>query len=68
MHSTLDATLNWPGRRHAVTAEPASALPPVTDPIEAMAQADRSDWVLMRLILCAATATLLLALAASLPL
>ncbi len=66
MNSTLDATLNWPGRRQTLVSD--SALPPVTDPIEAMAQADRADWVLMRLILCAATATLLLALAASLPL
>lgn len=67
MNSTLDATLNWPGRRQALASDSVSAPPPVTDPIEAMAQADRADWVLMRLILCSATATLLLALAASLP-
>lgn len=67
MTTRLDATLNWPGRREAVAADPRTAPPPLADPIEAMAQADHADWVLMRLILCAATATLLLALAASLP-
>lgn len=36
------------------------------DPLEQMAQADRADWALMRLVLCAALATLLLAVAGSL--
>lgn len=36
------------------------------DPLVQMAQADRADWALMRLVLCAALATLLLALAGSL--
>ena len=36
------------------------------DVFEQMADADRADWVLLRLVLCAAAATLLLALASSL--
>lgn len=36
------------------------------DPLEQMAEADRADWALMRLVLCAAVATLLLAVAGSL--
>lgn len=36
------------------------------DPIEQMALADRADWMLLRLVLCAATATLVLAVASSL--
>lgn len=36
------------------------------DPLVQMAQADRADWALMRLVLCAALAILLLALASSL--
>jgi hypothetical protein len=36
------------------------------DILEQMAVADRADWVLLRLVLCAAGATLLLALASSL--
>lgn len=36
------------------------------DPIEQIADADRADWVLMRLVLCSATATLVLGLALSL--
>jgi hypothetical protein len=36
------------------------------DPVEQMASADRADWLLLRLVLCAASATLVLALASSL--
>ena len=36
------------------------------DPVEQMALADRADWMLLRLVLCAAAATLLLAVASSL--
>lgn len=36
------------------------------DPIEQMARADRDDWTLLRLVLCTALATGLLALATSL--
>ena len=36
------------------------------DPLEQMAAADRADWVLLRLVLCVGTATLVLALASSL--
>jgi hypothetical protein len=36
------------------------------DILEQMAVADHADWVLLRLVLCAAGATLLLALASSL--
>jgi len=44
-----------------------AALPPETfDPVEQMAAADRADWTLLRLVLCAAAATLLLAVASSL--
>jgi hypothetical protein len=37
-----------------------------TDPIEQMAQSDRADWVLLRLVCCATLATLVLALASTL--
>jgi hypothetical protein len=36
------------------------------DPIEQIALADRADWMLLRLVLCAAAATMLLAVASSL--
>jgi hypothetical protein len=36
------------------------------DPLEQMAAAERADWVLLRLVLCAGAATLLLALATTL--
>ncbi len=36
------------------------------DILEQMADADRADWVLLRLVICAAGATLLLAIATSL--
>jgi hypothetical protein len=36
------------------------------DPLEQMARADRADWALLRLVACAALATLVLALAGSL--
>ena len=36
------------------------------DPVEQMAQADNADWTLLRLVLCSAAATLVLALACSL--
>ncbi len=66
MKLTLDGGLDWP--RLQSSAEPMSLVGSAagTDPIEAMAQADRADWALMRLVLCAATATLLLAVAGSL--
>jgi hypothetical protein len=37
-----------------------------TDAEDQMKQAERADWVLLRLVLCAASATMLLALACSL--
>lgn len=45
-----------------------TVLPSVgpADPLEQMADADRADWALMRLVLCSATATLVLGLALSL--
>lgn len=42
------------------------AAAPAADPIEQMVLADRADWALLRLVLCASVATLLLALATSL--
>ena len=36
------------------------------DPIEQLALAEHADWLLLRLVLCAAGATLLLAVASSL--
>ncbi len=36
------------------------------DALEQMARADRADWLLLRLVLCAAAATLMLAVAGSL--
>lgn len=36
------------------------------DMLDEMAEADRADWLLLRLVCCAAVATLLLALASSL--
>jgi hypothetical protein len=36
------------------------------DPLEQMSRADAADWTLLRLVLCAAAATLALAVAASL--
>jgi len=65
-------TLPW-GRADAVDigrtsrAEPLPTLAPdMQDTIEQMARADHADWVLLRLVLCAAGATLLLALASCL--
>jgi hypothetical protein len=47
--------------------EPLPTLEPdAQDTIEQMARADHADWVLLRLVLCAAGATLLLALASCL--
>jgi hypothetical protein len=43
-----------------------AASPDALDAAEQMALADRADWMLLRLVLCAATATLLLAVAGSL--
>lgn len=37
-----------------------------TDPLEEMALTDRADWALLRLVLCATLATLVLALASAL--
>jgi len=36
------------------------------DPLEQMVAAERADWMLLRLVLCAGAATLLLALATTL--
>lgn len=36
------------------------------DPLEQMAQTDRADWALLRLVLCSALATMVLALASTL--
>jgi hypothetical protein len=38
------------------------------DPLERMAQEDRNDWVLLRLVVCAAAAMMALAVASTLPL
>lgn len=38
---------------------------PAVDPLEQMAIDDRDDWVTLRLVVCIAVATLLLALASS---
>lgn len=43
-----------------------AATPDAMDAAEQMAVADRADWMLLRLVLCAAAATLLLAVAGSL--
>lgn len=47
-----------------------STTPGVTrggiDPLEQMAQTDRADWALLRLVLCSALATMVLALASTL--
>lgn len=43
-----------------------AATPDAMDAAEQMAVADRADWMLLRLVLCAAGATLLLAVAGSL--
>lgn len=37
------------------------------DPLEQMARDDREDWVLLRLVLCATIATVMLAIASTLP-
>ncbi len=51
-------------------ADTLAALPPAPreagDPLEQMAHAERADLALLRLVLCAALATLALALASSL--
>ena len=49
-------------------ADTLSAPAPEIDPIEQMAAQDRADWTLLRLVLCTALATLLLAAASTLPL
>ncbi len=53
---------------HRLDIEDSRLLLPLEppDPVEQMALADRADWMLLRLVLCAATATLMLALASSL--
>jgi hypothetical protein len=43
-----------------------AATPDALDAADQMAMADRADWMLLRLVLCAAGATLLLAVAGSL--
>ena len=52
-NDTLAAPAGWAGT---------AAL----DPLEQMAVADRADWTLLRLVLCSALATLVLAVASSL--
>jgi hypothetical protein len=37
------------------------------DPLEQMAREDRDDWVLLRLVVCVAVATLAMAVATTLP-
>lgn len=41
-------------------------LPPAGDPLEQLLAAERSDWVMLRLVLCSALATLVLGVAGSL--
>lgn len=48
----------------ADTTAPSTLLPFESD--ELVVRAERADWLLLRLVLCAAAATLLLALASSL--
>jgi len=55
---TVD-TVDFDDSRFGPLAEP-------LDPIEQMALADRADWMLLRLVLCASAATLMLAVASSL--
>jgi hypothetical protein len=45
---------------------PSRSLGRPFDPLEQMARADQEDWTLLRLVLCSAVATFLLALATSL--
>jgi hypothetical protein len=45
----------------------ASSHLPTTDPLEQMAREDRDDWVLLRLVVCVAVATLAMAVASTLP-
>lgn len=63
-------TITTPAPGHAGHhdhGEPLLALPlDSLDALEQMALAERADWLLLRLVLCAAVATLLLALATSL--
>jgi hypothetical protein len=40
---------------------------PTTDPLEQMAREDHDDWVLLRLVVCVAVATLAMAVASTLP-
>ena len=40
---------------------------PAVDPLEQMARDDRDDWVLLRLVVCVAIATLAMAVASTLP-
>jgi len=55
----ITTTLEFADSRLSLPLEP-------FDPLEQIALADRADWLLLRLVLCTATATLLLALASSL--
>lgn len=50
-----------------VTAAPGQRpLGRLFDPVEQIVRAEREDWTLLRLVLCAAAATMVLALASSL--
>jgi hypothetical protein len=40
---------------------------PAADPLEQMARDDREDWVLLRLVVCVAIATIAMAIATTLP-
>lgn len=63
----LDLRAAFPNLPRLPGLRPSRQQPPAAqDPIEQMAAADRADWLLMRLVLCSATATLLLGLALSL--
>lgn len=44
-----------------------TAAPQADDPLARMATEDREDWALLRLVVCVALATLVLAVASTLP-
>lgn len=56
-HEFADTVTALPGQR---------PLALVLDPIEQIVRAEHDDWTLLRLVLCAAAATMVLALACSL--
>lgn len=50
-----------------VSSRLSTPFPATTDPLEQMAREDRDDWVLLRLVVCVAVATLAMAVASTLP-